>query len=331
MIKKLLNRWAQFVWYDDVFIATWLTPFTMLFIDVARFRRFLYRKNWLKTTKLACPVIIVGNISVGGTGKTPLVIALAEFLKQQGFKPGIISRGYGGKQTEATLVTADSNPALVGDEAILLAKRSGCPVAVAEKRAAAGELLLKQFNCNVILSDDGLQHYALARDIEIAVIDGERRFGNNNCLPGGPLREPLERLNEVNFVVVNGTAQQEREIPMSLTAQTAVNLLSGEEKPLVAFKGESCHAVAAIGHPQRFFNLLAGYGIKTENHSFPDHYHFKAKDLQFKLQQPLLMTEKDAVKCTAFATVDFWYIPVCAEVLDAFFQNLLELLNKQHG
>ena len=329
MIKKILNRWARFVWYEDVFIATWLTAFTLLFIDAARFRRFLYRKGYLKTTTLPCPVIIVGNISVGGTGKTPLVIELAKKLREAGYRPGIISRGYGGKNCGAISVSADSSAIQVGDEPILIAQKTGCPVAIAIKRGEAAQLLLNESDCNVLISDDGLQHYALNRDIEIAVIDGERRFGNNNCLPGGPLREPLERLNEVDFIIVNGAPLEEREIPMTITADMAINLKTGEQKPLAEFKGHTCHALAGIGNPERFFAFLAEKGLETKNHPFPDHHFFKARQINFKDSLPILMTEKDAVKCTEFATDKHWFVPISAHLPDSFFQNFLNLLKQK--
>lgn len=331
-MKKILNRWAQYIWYEDVFIATWLTAFTMLFIDLVRFRRFLYRKGWLKSTALPCPVIVVGNISVGGTGKTPLVIALAQRLKEAGYRPGIVSRGYGGQQTEATIVTEHSAAQQVGDEAVMLVKRTGCPVAIAAKRIDAAELLLKTTACNLILADDGLQHYALRRTLEIAVIDGERRFGNNNCLPGGPLREPLERLDEVDFIVVNGVPETEREIPMTIQATVAVNLRTGEEKPLSEFSGQTVHAVAGIGYPTRFFNFINDLGIETVNHPFPDHHVFTAKQLVFKDNHPVLMTEKDAVKCAALVTERHWAVPISAILPESFyFQLLTHLSDSHHG
>jgi tetraacyldisaccharide 4'-kinase len=328
MIKRILNRWARYVWYEDVFIASWLTVFSMLFIDISRFRRYLYRKNILETFKLSCPVIIVGNITVGGTGKTPLVIALAKQLQQAGFRPGIISRGYGGKNCGAISVSADSSPAQVGDEPILIAQKTGCPVAVAVKRIAAAQLLINEADCNIIISDDGLQHYALKRDIEIAVIDGERRFGNNSCLPGGPLREPIERLNEVDFIIVNGTPEETREIPMTFTAEMAIHLKTGAQKPLVEFKGQTCHALAGIGNPARFFTFLAAKGLETINHPFPDHHFFNAKQIHFKDALPVFMTEKDAVKCRAFASDNHWFVPIEAQLPESFFTQLLNLLNK---
>lgn len=330
-MNKFLTRCAQFVWYEDVFIATWLTAFTMLFVDIVRFRRFLYRQGYLKSRKVTCPVIVVGNISVGGTGKTPLVIALAERLKQEGYHPAIVSRGYGGQNKVARLVSEYSSAHEVGDEVVLMAKKTACPVAVAVKRVEAAQLICEKTACDVILTDDGLQHYALQRDIEIAVVDGERRFGNNNCLPGGPLREPLERLKEVDFIIVNGTAQEEREIPMTITAEIAINLKTGEEKPLADFKGQNCHAIAGIGNPERFFNLLLAKGLNPKNHPFPDHHIFKAKHINFKDSLPILMTEKDAVKCTELANDKHWHVPISANLPDAFFERLLNLLKQKHN
>ena len=221
-MKKTLARWATDIWYKDPFIGVWLMPLGFLFSDAVRFRKFLYRHGVLKTHTLPVPVIVVGNITVGGTGKTPLIIWLAGFLKDSGFKPGIISRGYGGQaESWPQWVTADSDAKNVGDEALLIAKQTGCPMAVGPLRVDAANLLLKQADCNVILSDDGLQHYALNRDIEIAVIDGERRFGNGYCLPAGPLREPIERLQSVDFIIVNGEKSEENEFSMQLVGDTA--------------------------------------------------------------------------------------------------------------
>ena len=331
-MNKILSRWANYIWYEDVFIATWLTVFTMIFVDIVRFRRYLYRTGVLKSTKVACPVIVVGNLTVGGTGKTPLVIALAERLQQEGFRPAIISRGYGGKNKQAMLLSATSSPQTVGDEAVVMFQKTQCPVAVSPIRAEAAQLLLAQTDCNVILSDDGLQHYALKRDIEIAVIDGQRRFGNNNCLPGGALREPLERLNEVDFIVVNGGKPEEsREIPMTMLAEFAINLKTGEQKMLAAFKGQTCHALTGIGNPDRFFALLTQHGLKTQSHIFPDHHVFTAKQLLFKDAFPVIMTEKDAVKCTKFATENHWFVPISAQLPESFYSQLINLLHKKYN
>jgi len=276
------------------------------------------------------PVIVIGNITVGGTGKTPLIIWLAELLKNEGFKPGIISRGYGG-QAEAwpQSVSADSTAEQVGDEAMLIAKQTGCPMAVSPLRADAARLLFEKSDCNIILSDDGLQHYALNRDIEIAVIDGERRFGNSFCLPAGPLREPIERLQSVDFIVVNGEKAEDHEFSMQITGNIAVNLISGEQKPLQEFNATGCHALAGIGNPDRFFKLLESAGLSCKNHSFPDHYKFKLGDISFSDSAPVLMTEKDAVKCMSFAGEQHWYIPVKAVPETGFAERLLALLQEK--
>ena len=261
-MKKQLMRWATDIWYKDQVIGLWLSPLGFLFNDAVRFRRFLYRLGILKSHTLPVPVIIVGNITVGGTGKTPLIIWLAEFLKESGFKPGIISRGYGGKaESWPQWVTFDSDAKNTGDEALLIAKQTGCPMAVGPLRVDAAKLLLSKADCNVILSDDGLQHYALNRTIEIAVIDGERRFGNGYCLPAGPLREPIERLQNVDFIIVNGEKSEDNELSMRLVGDQLVNLVTGEQKPLAEFKGVECHALAGIGNPERFFNVLEAAGL----------------------------------------------------------------------
>ncbi|MEQ1621878.1 MAG: tetraacyldisaccharide 4'-kinase [Methylococcales bacterium] len=329
-MKKKLSRWALDVWYQDHFIGAWLMPLGFLFADFVKFRKFLFRIGVLKTHKLGVPVIVVGNITVGGTGKTPLVIWLAQLLTEAGFRPGIISRGYGAQEISSPIVVNTASVASeVGDEALLLAKKSACPVAVSPMRADSAKLLIEQFDCNVILSDDGLQHYALHRDIEIAVIDGERRFGNSYCLPAGPLREPIERLQSVDFIIVNGKASEPGEITMQFIGDTAVNLATGERKPLSEFSGIDCHALAGIGNPGRFFAMLAVAGVDCKTHSFPDHYQFQRQDIEFKTGQAVLMTEKDAVKCIDFAGDQHWFVPVTAVPEADFGQRLLNLLREK--
>ncbi|MDD1620109.1 MAG: tetraacyldisaccharide 4'-kinase [Methylococcaceae bacterium] len=333
-MKKSLARWVEDAWYKEMYISAWFMPLSMIYVDAIRFRRYLYRIGVKKKTKLPVPVIIVGNITVGGTGKTPLVIWMVELLRQHGYKPGVISRGYAGTASKTPqAVTADSDPSLVGDEAVVLAKRCDCPVVVGADRVAAARQLLASNVCDVIISDDGLQHYALQRDIEIVVIDGERRFGNGYCLPVGPLREPPERIKQVDLVVVNGGGELlEGQFAMSCQGDQLVNLLSGERKGLSDFKGIACHAVAAIGNPSRFFAQLAAAGFQCDTHVFPDHHAFTADDLRFKHDKPVIMTEKDAVKCRAFAQANHWYLPVSAELAEAFSQQLLTLLkDKSHG
>lgn len=330
-MKKTLTRWATDIWYKDPFIGVWLMPLGFVFSDAAKFRKFLYRMGVLKTHKMPVPVIVIGNITVGGTGKTPLVIWMALLLKEAGFKPGIISRGYGGQaESWPQWVTAESDVKNVGDEAVLIAKQTTCPMAVGPLRADAATMLIKQAGCNIILSDDGLQHYALNRDIEIVVIDGDRRFGNGYCLPAGPLREPIERLKSVDFVIVNGKKTEENEFSMQLVGDTAVNLITGELKPLQQFNSNDCHAIAGIGNPERFFKLLEQAGLTCTCHSFPDHYQFQRQDIEFADHKHVLMTEKDAVKCTGFAGTQCWYIPVKAVPEPHFSEQLLTLLSEKH-
>ncbi len=326
-MKKTISRWLQDIWYGDMFIGLCLMPLGFLFADIVRLRRFLYRLGVLKSRKFPVPVIIVGNITVGGTGKTPLVIWLANWLCQQGYKPGIISRGYGGQEAASNAapfwVEADSSPARVGDEALLIKRQTGCAVVVCPLRTEAADYLLSMTDCNLIIADDGLQHYALQRDIEIAVIDGARRFGNGYCLPAGPLREPISRLQEVDFVVVNGEKSEQAHFAMTLQGDVAINLATGEQRSLASFVGVACHAIAGIGNPGRFFALLEQAGLVCSTLSFPDHYQFRSQDLLFKADAPVLMTEKDAVKCAAFATDRHWYVPVSALPEAGFPERLL--------
>lgn len=328
-MTKKFTRWLQDAWYKEMYISAAFMPLSMLYDDAMRFRSFLYRIGVKKKTKLAVPVIIVGNITVGGTGKTPLIIWLARVLREQGYKPGIISRGYGGNAEQwPQWVDDNSNPQLVGDEAVLMAKRTDCPIAVGPERPNNGQLLIDKANCDIILSDDGLQHYALERDIEIAVIDGQRRFGNGYTLPCGPLREPISRLLTVDLVIVNGTAVEENEFSMAIEGDVAVNLVTKEEKLLADFHFIPCHAVAGIGNPDRFFELLKNKKIASENHAFPDHYKFTADDICFKDDKSILMTEKDAVKCSDFATEKHWFVPITAKPEQQFVDKLLTLIKE---
>jgi tetraacyldisaccharide 4'-kinase len=331
-MKKTVSRWLLDIWYKDYFIGAALTPMSMFFLDFVKFRRWLYKIGLKKSIALPVPVVIVGNITVGGTGKTPLCIYLANLLKAQGYRVGIISRGYGGKKVAAKMVLPNSDVAQVGDEALLILQQTNCPMVVGANRVEAGQFLLKHAPCDVILADDGLQHYALKRDIEIAVVDGERRFGNSACLPAGPLREPIERLNSVDFIVVNGkpiTGNSWYEWQMQLHGNSAINLKTGETKPLTEFKFLDCHAVAGIGNPQRFFSQLENAGILQRiDHSFPDHHIFEEKEITFK-NHPVLMTEKDAVKCKAFSTQNHWFVPVSAHLSTEFNENFLTLLTQK--
>ncbi len=302
----------------------------MLYDDVMRFRLFLYNKGVLKKTKIAVPVIIVGNITVGGTGKTPLILFLARLLREEGYKPGIISRGYGGNSEVWPLWVDDKSTAeQVGDEAVLMAKTADCPVVVGPERIKSAQMLLDKSDCDVVLSDDGLQHYALDRDIEIAVIDGDRRFGNCYTLPAGPLREPIERLETVDLVIVNGESEEENEFSMKVNGDIAINLVTKEEKLLSDFIYLPSHALAGIGNPKRFFDLLENKKISIESHAFPDHHKFTADDISFADDKPILMTEKDAVKCLGFASEKHWYVPIKVQPQQKFVDKLLTLLKEK--
>jgi tetraacyldisaccharide 4'-kinase len=291
-------------------------------------RRSLYRAGIPGCYRAPVPVIVVGNITAGGSGKTPLVIWLARFLKERGFHPGIVSRGYGGQaKVWPQQVRADSDYVAVGDEAVMIAARTECPMAVGPDRSQVVRTLLQHYEIDVVLSDDGLQHYALGRDIEIAVVNGERRFGNGYCLPAGPLREKPSRLDEVDIIVVNGEGER-REHPMSVNNQFAINMQTSETKSLQEFTDGRVHAVAGVGHPQRFFDGLRASGLQIETHEYPDHYQYKESDIDYGDHLPVLMTEKDAVKCMRFNNSRLWCVPASVEMGNAFGQRVLMLLGK---
>ncbi len=319
----------DYYWYSNNPVAVLLRPLSWLYGLVAAMRRGLYRAGVLRATRVDVPVIVVGNITVGGTGKTPLVIWLAEYLRSRGWKPGIVSRGYGGKAPHYPLtVHADTDTGLAGDEAVLLARRSACPVTVAPCRLDAARQLAAR--CDIVIADDGLQHYALARDIEIAVVDGMRRFGNNHCLPAGPLRERPARWETVDLRICNGGRAQAGEFSMALRPGEARNLVDKERRRTMgSFAAETVHAVAAIGNPARFFEQLRLSGLQVIEHAFPDHHRYTAQDFNFDDGRSVLMTEKDAVKCGQLAKPHYWYVPVTAELDPAFGARLSELLEER--
>jgi tetraacyldisaccharide 4'-kinase len=326
-MKQRLAAWLQKQWYGGCTPNVLLMVPAILFRQGVKLRRAAYRYGFKKCQRLPVPVIVVGNISVGGTGKTPLVVWLADFLLKKGYRPGVISRGYGcGELAGPSLVVARSDPRSVGDEPVLIARRTGRPVCVYPARAEAGRALLARSDCDVLICDDGLQHYALARDVEIAVIDGERRFGNGRCLPAGPLRETVERLSEVDLVVCQGRAKPD-EFAMTLSGDHAVNLLDETRtKPLAEFADVKLHAVAGIGNPDRFFAYLRGLALSIEPRAFEDHHPFRREDIWFDDGLPVLMTEKDAVKCRDIAGAQHWYVPVKARLPLEFGEKLLNLL-----
>lgn len=333
----MLAHWLEQQWYRWTPWHVLLLPLALLFGALAGLRRSLYRLGVLRVTKLPVPVIIVGNIGVGGTGKTPLVIAMSRLLREQGFKPGIISRGYRGKSRLPRPVTRDSEPADVGDEPALLASKAGCPVWVGPDRVAVGQALQATHpEVNVLISDDGLQHYHLARDIEVVVVDAARWFGNGQLLPAGPLREPAWRLQTVDAVVINGwlpgAPLKRHEFTMQLAGDLLYNLRNPELKarPEV-FAGQTVHAVAGIGHPERFFKQLKKLGMSILPHPFPDHHAFTPQDLDFSETDAIVMTEKDAVKCVDFVGDNAWALPVEAKLDANFGAAIMEKLRNANG
>ena len=309
-------------------VSLLLVPLSLVFCALVWLRRSLYRLGVLRSMRSPVPVIVVGNITVGGTGKTPLVIWLADFLRQAGYRPGIVTRGYRGQSPVWPLAVKKDTPAtLVGDEAVLLARRCGCPVMAGPDRSASIRGLLDQ-NCNLILSDDGLQHYRLRRDLEIAVVDGTRRFGNGLCLPAGPLREPVARFNSVALRVANGEPGA-GELGMQLAPTHFYSLAQpSQQEAAEQFRATSVHAVAGIGNPERFFDTLRRLGLSIIPHAFPDHHAFQAQELEFGDNLPVILTEKDAVKCQHFAKPRFWVLAVDTQPDPRLGEKILQRLKE---
>lgn len=321
------DNWLERLWYSGSRWCLLLTPFTLLFAAATAMRRSCYRRGWLATHTLRVPVVVVGNVTVGGTGKTPVTIWLARQLRERGFTPGIVSRGYGGVVGDTPMqANANSDPEIVGDEPIMLATRSRCPVVVHPDRIAAARELTAM-GVDVIIADDGLQHYRLGRDFEIAVVDGARAFGNGRLLPAGPLREAPSRLERVDRVLLQ-QASRDAEWPASLAAlppQTngfhlvahdLVSVDGNETADFAAFRRRKVHAVAATGNPERFFTMLERRGLDIERHAFPDHAMLGEEDIAYDDDAVIVMTEKDAVKCRGFATGRHWYVPVDVDMHD---------------
>ncbi len=309
---------SEKVWYGNHPLQWVLLPLSWLYSAFSALRRWYLQLYCQK--KCPVPLIVVGNLSVGGVGKTPLVIALVKALQAKGITVGVVSRGYGGQCTLFPYqVQHNDAAAWVGDEPLLIAQKTNCPVVIAPKRWQAVEYLLQQHPCQIIVSDDGLQHYRMGRAIEIAVIDGTRGLGNGLCLPAGPLRETKKRLQQVDFVVVNEGQWPEAYL-MSIKPNS-IRRLDNDEPIAVSQLTQSFTAIAAIGNPQRFYSTLRQLALEFIPHSYPDHYQFKATDLA-AFPGPIIMTEKDAVKCRSFATENMYYLPVEAEVVKTFWDAL---------
>ena len=319
-------------WYRKAGWLISLWPLSILFQLLVLFRRWLQKirscPEWISV-----PIVVVGNITAGGTGKTPLTIALARHLREKGFQPGIISRGYGGNAASYPMpVDANDNTTEAGDEPVMIAAATGFPVVVGPDRNAALQHLLATNEIDVVLSDDGLQHYKLYRDIEIAVVDGQRLFGNGLCFPAGPLREPISRLDSVDYVVVNGdnSAVHERAVVMEIEPKMFLNMANGEKRPFSGAPfnmGSTLQAVCGIGNPERFFSVLEKLPYPIDRFSFPDHYNFTAKDFLnagIDEQRPLVMTEKDAIKCENFAKNNYWCLQVEINLPDSFLNEFTD-------
>ena len=316
-------------WYQGAPWLYLLLPLTLCYACLIRLRKTLYQLGLFKRYRATIPVVVVGNITVGGTGKSPLVAYLVEQFQRRGYRPGVVSRGYGSSiaKKDVREVLSSSAVSEVGDEPLMLKRRVNCPVVVSPTRCLAVQAL-EQLGCNVVITDDGLQHYALARDIEICVVDGQRHWGNGHLLPMGPLREPLSRLTTVDFIVLNGAVSRPEDPRLSdaLRMQLAPGMLhsiGGDQRiEVTQLESSQVHAVAAIGHPERFFNTLANLGLTIERHSFADHHRFGAEDFKFADHQPIIMTEKDAVKCQHLKLANAWYLPVTATFSDGPEQDL---------
>lgn len=336
-----MSKWLQRQWLTFTLWHILLLPVSWVFFIIITIRKLLYKAGFLRSFRLDVPVIVVGNINVGGAGKTPLVIWLAEQLKLLGYQPGIVSRGYGSNLLGVASVTADSQPANVGDEPVLIATNTACPVFVGARRVEAGLALLKAHpECNVIISDDGLQHYALQRDIELVVFDGMKGYGNGALLPAGPLREPVSRLNTVDFLVRNGqSTDATRQLVNQLTAPLPIemclkvgsfyNLNNRQLKTDAAsIADKTITAIAGIGNPERFFRQLSAMGLHFNSQAYNDHYQYSAKDFESIETDIVLMTEKDAVKCRSFARPNFWVLPVVADIDTQLITSIFSKLDK---
>ena len=332
-------RWLQSRWFQPrlSLALCWLAPLWLLFSVLAALRRLAYRRGWQPAAKLPVPVVVVGNLIVGGAGKTPLTLALVQALRLQGWHPGIISRGYGAQaaQPYPRPVTMDSPVSECGDEPLLLAQRGQCPVWVNKNRVAAAQALLAEHpEVDVIVCDDGLQHYALGRQVSLAVFDA-RGAGNGWQLPLGPLREPLSRLAEVDAVVFNGLPPPNQHLTDGPPPRFNMQLLPGrfyrlgdplQHTAASALRGQPLHAIAGIGHPERFFQTLRQLGLDFTPHAFPDHHAYQSSDFAFGEAAVCLMTEKDAVKCAGLIPGEAWVLPVEADIPPALTNLIVEKL-----
>ncbi|MFN2300920.1 MAG: tetraacyldisaccharide 4'-kinase [Gammaproteobacteria bacterium] len=323
--RTRIEAWLNRRWYGARPIW-WLLPFSVLFGAAVALRRALYRMRILRAVDVGVPVVVVGNLTAGGSGKTPVTLAVVAGLRSAGFTPGIVSRGYGARVPGVRVLRDGDSADAVGDEPALMAGRRTAPVAIgADRVAAAKALRAARPDVDVLVSDDGLQHYRLARTVELVVVDGRRGLGNGALQPAGPLREPRSRLNRADAVLCNGSAREGMEA-FKLVPGSARRLDGAGERPLAEFRGTRVHAVAGIGDPRRFFDMLARLGVFVTPHPFPDHHRFRAQDIDFDDGAMVLMTEKDAVKCLSFAHERAWFVPVDADLPAPVHEHILARL-----
>ena len=332
-IQHQNHQWINRVWYGRSLISTLFLPLSILYWLLISLRKAFYNSFLFSKKKFENPVIVVGNITVGGTGKTPMVIYLCEQLKKLGYQPGVASRGYGGSVRSTTLVENAHSADQVGDEAVLIFDRTRCPVMVGSDRVRVIDALMDRQHCNVVICDDGLQDYRFVHNVEIVMIDGERRFGNKRLLPAGPLRESISKIFKSDFCVVTGKSLPEISADTMLLQTQKLYALNEPHKTLEfdLLSGKTIHAVAGIANPQRFFDVLAALGLRVVPHAYKDHAEITLQDLQFPDEYPVLITEKDAVKCKRFNLENVWVLPVTAQLPPKFIIRVQQLLRVFHG
>ncbi len=333
-----MHEFFQKAWYGPDSKPYWFLVFlSKIYFFISSIRTLLYKRGLIQRHSVPVPVIVIGNLTVGGTGKTPVTIALVNYLKGKGFQPGVVSRGYGGSADDFPLLVSNNSPVTeTGDEPMLIYKRTGVPVVIDPKRARAAKLLAFEGRCDVIISDDGLQHHAMDRDFEIVVVDGQRLFGNGELLPAGPMREKLEKINDYNLVVLNSGTDKNKEALTNQLSIPIVNMVlegnifescAGDTMASFAHGAGKVYAVAGIGNPSRFFDVLRLMGLDIIEKVFDDHHDFVPGDLEFEFNHPIVMTEKDAIKCSSFAKDEWWYLPVDAQIDEGFYHSVDNLLN----
>lgn len=319
-----LRNYFESVWYGGRGTPVLLLPFSWLFALLTGIRRSLYSAGIFRRPLLPVPVIVVGNINVGGTGKTPVVAWLAQQLRAAGYRPGIVSRGYGAVNSSVARLVESDDATVYGDEPVLLSILTGCPVCIAADRVSAVERVARE-GVNIVISDDGLQHYRMRRNAEIIVVDAERGFGNGHLMPAGPLRESVGRVSLADAVAVNGSSSDIEGCSFELIPTDAVSLAASLRKPLTEFAGQRVWAVAGIGNPGRFVRALEAAGLQVDVTELPDHGTILLDDLLARRSQPIFMTQKDAVKYPDCALAEVWYVPVEAVFSQADAEQLLNL------